>query len=78
LHSALLSMRISFIFRFCAKCKKDRTATKKLSLMRIPALLVVHLKRFEGGRAYRTKLSNHISFPIKVHHFVALMNLFHI
>jgi ubiquitin C-terminal hydrolase len=62
-----LSMRISFIFRFCAKCKKDRTATKKLSLMRIPALLVVHLKRFEGGRAYRTKLSNHISFPIKVY-----------
>jgi hypothetical protein len=35
--------------------------------MRIPALLVVHLKRFEGGRAYRTKLSNHISFPIKVY-----------
>jgi ubiquitin C-terminal hydrolase len=54
--------------RFCAKCKKDRTATKKLSLMRIPALLVVHLKRFEGGRVRRTKLNTHITFPIKVWH----------
>ena len=34
--------------------------------MRIPALLVVHLKRFEGGRVRRTKLNNHITFPIKV------------
>jgi ubiquitin C-terminal hydrolase len=55
--------------RFCAKCKKDRTASKQLSLMRIPALLVVHLKRFEGGRVRRTKLNNHITFPVKVRRF---------
>ena len=36
--------------------------------MRIPALLVVHLKRFEGGRVRRTKLNNLITFPIKVRH----------
>jgi hypothetical protein len=34
--------------------------------MRIPALLVLQLKRFEGGRVRRTKLNNHISFPLKV------------
>lgn len=38
----------SLLPRNCPKCKKARTATKSLSLSRLPPVLLIHLKRFSS------------------------------
>lgn len=38
----------SVLVRNCPKCKKARTATKSLSLSRLPPVLLIHLKRFSS------------------------------
>jgi ubiquitinyl hydrolase 1 len=44
----------------CPKCKKPRRSTKRLSLARLPPVLIIHLKRF----TFRGPASNKIETPV--------------
>lgn len=48
----------------CPKCKVRRNASKKLSISKLPDVLVVHFKRFESKGPWRDKLNSNISFPL--------------
>ncbi|KAK0556331.1 hypothetical protein OC846_001286 [Tilletia horrida] len=50
---------------YCPKCKEFRQATKKFDLWEVPDILVVHLKRFSGGRSSRDKLEDFVNFPLE-------------
>ncbi|WFD43654.1 ubiquitinyl hydrolase 1 [Malassezia psittaci] len=47
----------------CPKCKVARRATKKLSLARLPPILVVHLKRFTYKGPTTNKIDTPVHFP---------------
>ncbi|KNC46828.1 uncharacterized protein AMSG_03259 [Thecamonas trahens ATCC 50062] len=49
---------------YCSKCKKHRKSTKELGLFRLPAIMVLHLKRFSASTFRRSKLTNNITFPL--------------
>lgn len=42
--------------RHCPRCKKNRKATKKLSLSKLPPILVIHLKRFSFHGPFSDKV----------------------
>ncbi|XP_050522662.1 ubiquitin carboxyl-terminal hydrolase 15-like isoform X2 [Daktulosphaira vitifoliae] len=44
----------------CPKCKRNRDATKKLDIMRLPPYLIIHLKRFSSS-GY--KKNSFVQFP---------------
>ncbi|TMW68941.1 hypothetical protein Poli38472_001097 [Pythium oligandrum] len=48
---------------YCSKCKTHRAVTKKISLYRLPPVLVVHLKRFSYSTFSRDKVNTAIKFP---------------
>lgn len=48
----------------CPDCKKPRRATKKLTITRLPIILIIHLKRFTNNGPWRDKLNTPISFPL--------------
>ena len=45
---------------YCRKCRTHVKAQKKLTIMRLPRVLVVHLKRFSGGQR---KLTDAVQVP---------------
>ncbi|KAG8221069.1 hypothetical protein J3R82DRAFT_2584 [Butyriboletus roseoflavus] len=49
----------------CPKCKALRSATKILSLSRLPAVLLIHLKRFSVKGPFTDKIETVVDFPIK-------------
>eukprot|EP00960_Hanusia_phi_P028873 747629-Hanusia_phi.AAC.2 len=53
----------------CEHCNQFRDCTKKLSLLKPPEVLTLHLKRFRYeslfGNNMGTKISEHIQFPIR-------------
>eukprot|EP01016_Furgasonia_blochmanni_P046622 TRINITY_DN6746_c0_g1_i8.p3 TRINITY_DN6746_c0_g1~~TRINITY_DN6746_c0_g1_i8.p3 ORF type:complete len:155 (+),score=33.87 TRINITY_DN6746_c0_g1_i8:60-467(+) len=48
----------------CEKCKKESKVSRKLSIWRLPEVLVVHLKRFDFGRFRREKINTRVRFPV--------------
>ncbi|KAK0545084.1 ubiquitin-specific protease doa4 [Tilletia horrida] len=48
---------------FCPQCKKPRRATKKLSISRLPSILLIHLKRFSFKGPFTDKIETHVTFP---------------
>uniref|UniRef100_H2ZQE4 ubiquitinyl hydrolase 1 n=1 Tax=Ciona savignyi TaxID=51511 RepID=H2ZQE4_CIOSA len=49
----------------CPHCKKQQQGTvKKLSLLTLPDILVLHLKRFRVTDGRRTKLCTRVEFPV--------------
>lgn len=48
---------------YCAQCKTHRAVSKKISLYRLPEVLVVHLKRFSYSTFSRDKVTTPIKFP---------------
>lgn len=49
----------------CPNCKKERDATKRITITRAPRYLVVHFKRFSASRSQSArKISTPISFPL--------------
>ncbi|KAE8982071.1 hypothetical protein PR003_g24145 [Phytophthora rubi] len=48
---------------YCSRCKTHRSAAKKISVYRLPNVLVLHLKRFSFSTFSRDKVSTSISFP---------------
>ncbi|KAL9932875.1 hypothetical protein V8E36_008130 [Tilletia maclaganii] len=50
---------------FCPQCKKARKATKKLSISRLPAILLIHLKRFSFKGPFTDKIETQVTFPLQ-------------
>jgi ubiquitin carboxyl-terminal hydrolase 8 len=48
----------------CPHCKQPRKATKKLTVTRLPHILIIHLKRFTNHGRWRDKLNTPIDFPL--------------
>lgn len=48
---------------FCPKCQQRREVSKTIQIWRLPAILVVHLKRFQYEGMWRQKLQTNVSFP---------------
>ncbi|CAO1616489.1 unnamed protein product [Sympodiomycopsis kandeliae] len=49
----------------CPSCKKPRKATKRLSISRLPMILLIHLKRFSFKGPFTDKIETQVSFPIQ-------------
>ncbi|SCV67611.1 BQ2448_5222 [Microbotryum intermedium] len=49
---------------FCPRCKTNRKATKKLSLSRLPPILVIHLKRFSFHGPFSDKIETFVQYPL--------------
>ncbi|KAH7890898.1 hypothetical protein F5I97DRAFT_1975992 [Phlebopus sp. FC_14] len=49
----------------CPKCKGLRKATKRLSLSRLPPILLIHLKRFSVKGPFTDKIETVVDFPLK-------------
>jgi len=51
---------------YCPKCKKFQVATKKLDVWKFPAILIIHLKRFQHDKSgRRSKLNTLVNFEIE-------------
>lgn len=55
----------TFVVRDCPQCKAKRRASKKLSLARLPPVLMVHFKRFEANGRFSDKIDTFVDFPMK-------------
>ncbi|CCG82871.1 putative Ubiquitin C-terminal hydrolase [Taphrina deformans PYCC 5710] len=49
---------------FCPKCQAQREASKKLSISKLPDVLIIHFKRFQSKGPWRDKLNTNIVFPL--------------
>lgn len=50
---------------YCSKCKDFRVQTKRMSLWRLPPVMIIHLKRFQFTQHMRRKLRDLVVFPIE-------------
>jgi ubiquitin carboxyl-terminal hydrolase 6/32 len=48
---------------YCSKCKDFRVQTKRMSLWRLPPVMIIHLKRFQFTPTMRRKLRDLVVFP---------------
>ncbi|KAI3631149.1 hypothetical protein MIR68_010639 [Amoeboaphelidium protococcarum] len=48
----------------CPQCKVPRRAVKKLTIVRLPPILLVHLKRFSADGMFKQKVENYVDFPV--------------
>ncbi|THH02988.1 hypothetical protein EW145_g6625 [Phellinidium pouzarii] len=49
----------------CPNCKQLRKATKRLSISRLPPVLLIHFKRFTTKGHFTDKLETFVDFPLK-------------
>ncbi|KAN0063688.1 ubiquitin-specific protease doa4 [Thecaphora frezii] len=47
----------------CPQCKKPRKASKRLSISRLPQVLLIHLKRFSFKGPFTDKIDTTVTFP---------------
>ena len=57
--------QLTLSIRDCPQCKVKRRATKKLSLARLPPVLMIHFKRFEANGRFSDKVDTFVDFPMK-------------
>ena len=50
---------------YCSKCKDFRVQMKRMSLWRLPPVVIIHLKRFLFTQHMRRKLRDLVVFPIE-------------
>ena len=48
---------------YCSKCQDLRVQTKRMSLWRLPPIVIMHLKRFQFTQTMRRKLRELVVFP---------------
>lgn len=48
----------------CSRCKRPRKATKRLSISRLPRVLLIHLKRFSFKGPFTDKIDTTVTFPV--------------
>ena len=49
----------------CEKCRKLRNGVKYSSMVQLPEVLTIHLKRFRNEPLFSSKISSHIAFPLR-------------
>ena len=49
---------------YCPKCKDFKESTKKIDILKVPNILIIHFKRFKFTRHKRGKIRSFIDFPI--------------
>jgi len=50
---------------YCSKCQEFRIQTKRMSLWRLPPIMIIHLKRFQFTKHMRRKLRDLVIFPLE-------------
>ncbi|KAJ3195973.1 ubiquitin-specific protease doa4 [Irineochytrium annulatum] len=50
---------------FCPRCKCRRRSRKTLTLAKLPAILIIHLKRFYNQGPFRNKIETYVDFPVR-------------
>ena len=50
---------------YCSNCKDFRVQTKRMSLWRLPPVVIIHLKRFQFTLHMRRKLRDLVIFPVE-------------
>jgi len=50
---------------FCSNCNQLCNATKKLTIKKLPHVLIIHLKRFQFDHIYRNKITTVVGFPLE-------------
>lgn len=50
---------------YCSRCKDFRVQTKRMSLWRLPPVVIIHLKRFQFTQHTRRKLRDFVHFPVE-------------
>lgn len=50
---------------YCSRCKDFRVQTIRMTLWRLPPILVIHLKRFQFTQTMRRKLRDLVVFPLE-------------
>jgi len=58
-------IRAQWSARKCPHCQALRRATKKLSLSRLPPVLLIQLKRFSVNGPFTDKLETSIDYPVR-------------
>lgn len=48
----------------CPRCKRNRRASKKLSISRVPPILLIQLKRFSASGELSNKIDSFVDFPV--------------
>jgi ubiquitin carboxyl-terminal hydrolase 8 len=48
---------------YCSSCKQHRDASKRIEIWKLPAILLIHLKRFSYDGVWRQKKQNFVDFP---------------
>ena len=49
---------------YCGRCKSHEPAVVQTSVMRLPEILVIQIKRFQGTATWREKLNTLVDFPL--------------
>ncbi|XP_068082079.1 ubiquitin carboxyl-terminal hydrolase 15 [Anabrus simplex] len=50
---------------YCPTCKQHQRASKRIELSRLPAILVIHLKRFMYTQYAHDKINTYVEFPME-------------
>lgn len=50
---------------YCSRCKDFRVQTKRMSLWRLPPVVIIQLKRFQFTQHMRRKLRDFVKFPLE-------------
>lgn len=50
---------------YCSNCQQKQRSTKRFWIRKLPDVLCLHLKRFRYNNFLRTKIDDHIEFPIE-------------
>eukprot|EP00536_Pseudo-nitzschia_multiseries_P010123 jgi/Psemu1/319795/estExt_fgenesh1_pm.C_2990002 len=50
---------------YCSKCKDFQVQTKRMSLWRLPPVVIIQLKRFQFTQHMRRKLRDFVQFPVE-------------
>lgn len=56
---------LSHVRRHCPRCKQLRNAKKRLTLSRLPDVLLIHLKRFSYDGPFHNKLETLVDYPTR-------------
>lgn len=54
---------VELTFRNCPRCKVPRKSVKRLTIAKLPIILLIHLKRFYFKGPFRDKIDTYVEFP---------------
>ena len=63
--SLLTHAFVHLLQAYCSRCKDFRVQTKRMSLWRLPPVVIIHLKRFQFTQHTRRKLRDFVHFPVE-------------